>query len=630
MNEVVSFIKQYITFAVGFVVVTVVVVFIAVSTRGELLTQQFFDPLRITSSRDEVRIVGIDDASLQSIGAWPWDRSIFAKLTSSLYEHGAKAVVYDVLFLEPRSGDIVFKKVLDDSITPTVLAAKNNNGALLESFLRGGNTRIISSLPQVTPDTDGKVRMYPQGKEIGNVCVDTLAHSAFLIYIHKQFICNESYNSFRYPTSIQTVSVQDVLNNKIPNDFFKNKVIFIGSTALDLEDHFVGMSGEKVSGVYVHASIFTSLLNNVSDRTLTTTETTVLITLYGLLFLLVLYRTKTIITQLLVGTGFIIILITGTLTMFSYGIILPFPWLILVTFLIAGYNALYRFIKERKQNEYISSLFSKYVHKDVLEELMKSSSSLRFDGERREMSILFSDIRGFTSFSETMTPEELTKLLNGYLSAMTPAILEEKGTIDKFIGDAIMAFWNAPLFVEDHTTHAVKAGLRMEHALRLFNTKHKSNLAVGIGIHFGNVIVGNVGSEERVNYTILGDAVNLASRVEGLTKKYGVGLLVTEEAKERVHDANIIFRKLDIITVKGKSKPTVLYEAQTYNKEIKEIFTHYEHAFVHYQNKKWDEAETIFKELESKGDIPSLHMLERIPILKNDPSFDGVWHFDEK
>ncbi len=622
MVRVFSFIKNYIGVISGFIVILCLISFLALSARGKLITNQFLDPLRTTNARDEARIVGIDDKSLQSIGAWPWDRSIFAKVTDNLNAQGAKVILYDILFLESRSGDEDFKKSLDNSIAKVVLSSKNDNGRYLKSYLSDSG-----ALAQVTPDSDGKVRSYPNPKIIGSTCIDTLTDSAFNLFTHKQFNCSTKSSYFRYPLNIPTVSIKDVLDNNIPAGFFKNKVIFIGSNSLDLEDHFVGMNGEKVPGVYVHASIFTSLLNGVEDRTLTDLYIVFFILVYSIIFSFFIYRAKSLSSQLFVSVGFLILITLVTLLSFNLGFIIPFPWFVFVTILLGGYISGFKFIKERKQNQYIQSLFSKYVHKDVLSELMKSSTSLRFDGEKREMSILFSDIRGFTSFSETMTPEELTKLLNAYLSAMTPAILEEKGTIDKFIGDAIMAFWNAPLYVENHTTHAVRAGLRMEKALKNFNEKHKSNLAVGIGIHFGNVVVGNVGSEERVNYTILGDAVNLASRVEGLTKKYGVGLLVTEEAKEKVNDKNIIFRKLDVITVKGKTTPTVLYEADNYNKDRLEIFKKYEEGLSFYQSGDFDKAEAIFKEI---GDKPATVMLERIPILRNDKTWNGVWHFDEK
>jgi adenylate cyclase len=313
-------------------------------------------------------------------------------------------------------------------------------------------------------------------------------------------------------------------------------------------------------------------------------------------------------------------------------LILAAPLILFSVILSALYTGIFRFLKERKQNEYIKNLFSRYVHKDVLQELLNSSSQVRLGGERREVSVLFSDLRGFTTFSEQMNAEELTTLLNDYLSAMSPIILEEKGTIDKYIGDAIMAFWNAPLPTKDHAKRAAKSALRMQEALNAFNKERNTTLAMGIGIHSGEVIVGNVGSLERINYTILGDVVNNTSRLEGITKKYGVGIIATEELKQKIDDPDILFRKLDVIIVKGKTKPTHIFEVLFFSKEKESLVHEYEEAFLLYQKGDFNKAKISFEKLEKVGDAPSAVMLERIAFLEKNTSkeWDGVWKFNEK
>jgi adenylate cyclase len=314
---------------------------------------------------------------------------------------------------------------------------------------------------------------------------------------------------------------------------------------------------------------------------------------------------------------------------YASGYILPFSFLLTTQALISVYGFMFRYVRTERKNEHIRNLFGKYVHKDVLKELMEAGSEVKLGGEKRDVSILFSDIRGFTSFSETMTPEELTKLLNAYLSAMSPCILEERGTIDKFIGDAIMAFWNAPLRIDNHTLHSVRAALLMVDRLKQFNKEHNADLAIGIGLHTGDVVVGNIGSQDRINYTILGDVVNTASRLEGLTKKYGVGILASEEMRKRVDDKDIAWRKLDVITVKGKSEPTTIYEARRAKDFDENTILKYEKALYFYTQGNLDEAITIFRELAHEGDIPSQKMVEKIPTI-NKSAWDGVWHFDEK
>jgi adenylate cyclase len=328
--------------------------------------------------------------------------------------------------------------------------------------------------------------------------------------------------------------------------------------------------------------------------------------------------------------GLLLGIVIASVVFYMNGIILPLPWLLIGVIISAGFVTLIRFVGEQKQKRHIQSLFSKYVHKDVLKELISSGTDIRLGGERKPITVLFSDLRGFTALSESLSPEDLTTRLNGYLSAMTPHILEEKGTIDKFIGDAIMAFWNAPLLVEHHPLHAVQSALRMHGALQVFNEANKTNLAIGIGIHTGQAVVGNVGGKDRVNYTALGDTVNLTSRIEGLTKKYGVGTIVTMAVCDAINDSKIAFRCLDVITVLGKSTPTTLYEVRYVTDFEDGIVEDYEKAFKYYYEKQWNKAEIIWKKLAKKGDLPSEKMLARIPELRKRSNWDGIWRFDEK
>ncbi|MCF7843382.1 adenylate/guanylate cyclase domain-containing protein [Candidatus Gracilibacteria bacterium] len=633
MRKYIIYVKRHTAEVFGLLLIAFVLFLFAVSTRGEHFTQQFFDGVRTTSTREDIIIVGIDDKSLQEIGAWPWKRNIFSELTKKLNEYEARAVIYDVLFLEPREGDNDFKNALSKIQTPVILASKIEKNSYLQSFFTQiPNPNIISALSNVYPDVDGKVRKYPLPVVENEACLYGLGEQSFRVitFAKKGGCVEKEYGYFRYPVSITTYSLVDIINGKINSQKLKNKVVLIGSTSLDLEDHFVGMSGEKIPGVQVHASILTSLLNKEGDRVLGDAETALLIILFIVTTLLLFHFIKSLFGQTVVIVFTIISIVLIAYVLFLNHIIIPVVVLILSVILSGGFSTIIRYIKERKKSEHISTLFSKYVHKDVLRELMKSPESLNLTGEKRYLTVLFSDLRGFTTLSESLSPEDLTKILNGYFSAMTPAILEEHGTIDKYIGDAIMAFWNAPLDVEDHEMHAVLSALRMQEALLKFNKENNSSLAVGIGIHSGSAVVGNVGSQERVNYTVLGDTVNLASRVESLTKKYGVEILVTEEVKNKVDDKGILFRKLDVITVKGKSEPTVLYEAMITEKNRIEIVKDYEIAFLEYQSGDFEEAKILFKALGDRGDIPSKKMYERISEMKEVDNWDGIWHFDDK
>lgn len=632
MKQTILFFKEHALFLLGSVVLFFSLVIFSTTIRGEELTSHFFDPSRITKDRPEIVIVGIDDVSLQSLGAWPWDRSIFAKLTTTLSSLGAKAIVYDVLFLEKRSGDEAFKQAIHSSPIPIIFASKEVGNQYLESYLTLESNRIMSGLANVVPDSDGKVRKYPASR-VTTECIDALGYTAFKLYTNKINTCIDlSTYSFRYLSNEKTISVSSVLTKQIPESSIKGKVVFIGSTSLDLPDHFVGLTGSKIPGVFVHASMFASLLNKDIDEKAGMAITLLCGLLLAVLSTLVVYRLNSLVGQL---SG-ALMLSVGTLLLvdsaFEHHFILPAPFYFATIVFFTSYTILYRFIKERSQNEYIKTLFSKYVNKDVLKELLASGKEVRLGGERRELSILFSDLRGFTALSESLSPEELTSLLNAYLTKMSAVILHNNGTIDKYIGDAIMAFWNAPLTLVTHEHNAILTALQMQDALNAFNTEHKTSLKMGIGIHTGNVVVGNVGSLERLSYTALGDVVNNTARIESLTKKYGVKILTTEEVKNMILDTTISFRKLDVITVQGKSIPTTLYEVSWMHESSHEDTSLHEQAFNHYSKGDFDHAKEIFITLKHKGNAPAELFIKRIEILEQSkPEYwNGVWSFDEK
>lgn len=223
----------------------------------------------------------------------------------------------------------------------------------------------------------------------------------------------------------------------------------------------------------------------------------------------------------------------------------------------------YRVVNEQQEKKYIRQTFSKFVSKSVVDELLKDPSKIKLGGDKKILSVLFSDIRGFTSISERLTPEELVEHLNIYLQSMTDIIIKYNGTLDKYIGDAVMAFWGAPIEMEDHALNACKASLEMMESLKEMNRRWKDEnkpiLEIGIGINTGDMIVGNMGSAARMDYTLMGDNVNLGSRLEGTTKFYKIGIIISEFTYQYVKD-RVVVRELDLIRVKGKALPVKIYE----------------------------------------------------------------------
>ena len=301
----------------------------------------------------------------------------------------------------------------------------------------------------------------------------------------------------------------------------------------------------------------------------------------------------------------------------------------------------YGYFVEDKNKRMLSGLFGQYVPPELVDEMSKNNATVSLEGETKELTVLFSDIRGFTSLSEKLEPRELTSLMNQYLTVMTEIILKNRGTIDKYIGDAIMAFWGAPVDDPNHAQHAVQAAADMQAALPILNEKFKQQgfpeISIGIGLNTGNVNVGNMGSEFRMAYTVLGDDVNLASRLESITKQYKVDLIVSEKTKDQAPDW--IYQELDLVKVVGKNVPISIFYPISKKSEIneteqKEMYL-FKVAVKLYRQQKWEEAITILKDLctvSSNNYIYNLY-LDRIVSYKNNPpgeTWDGVFEAKSK
>ncbi|MCS7084445.1 MAG: adenylate/guanylate cyclase domain-containing protein, partial [Aquificaceae bacterium] len=218
---------------------------------------------------------------------------------------------------------------------------------------------------------------------------------------------------------------------------------------------------------------------------------------------------------------------------------------------------------EEENVKYIRSTFSKFVAKDVVNELLANPDALKLGGEKKEVTVFFSDVRGFTTISETLSPENLVQLLNEYLSIMTDLIISYRGTIDKYMGDAIMAFWGAPIPNEEHAYYACIASLAQLEELKKLQQRWVEQgypvIDIGIGLNSGYAVVGNMGSSHRMDYTVMGDTINLGSRLEGTNKQYGTRIIISEFTYAKVKD-RVYVRELDIIRVKGKNEPVKIYE----------------------------------------------------------------------
>jgi adenylate cyclase len=270
---------------------------------------------------------------------------------------------------------------------------------------------------------------------------------------------------------------------------------------------------------------------------------------------------------------------------------------------------------QEKSDKFLRDTFSSYLSGDLLQELIDNPDSLNLGGEKKELSILFSDIRGFTTISESMSPEELIILLNRYFTPMTKSVLHNKGMLDKYIGDAVMAFFNAPIDVPEHADAVCRCALSMIDKLDKLNKDLAAegsdvHIKIGVGINTAEVIVGNIGSDDRKEYTVIGDGVNLASRVEGLTKNYGVSILITEFTLQKL-SPEFTCREIEHVKVKGKDEAVVLYELMRDNaKEMKKL---YDEALEFYKNNDLHNSKMIFSKLvQDYDDNVSKYFLNRI------------------
>jgi adenylate cyclase len=304
---------------------------------------------------------------------------------------------------------------------------------------------------------------------------------------------------------------------------------------------------------------------------------------------------------------------------------------------------MYRIVFEQRQQRALRGALSQYLSPDVMHEVAANPEAVRLGGEKREMTVLFSDLRGFTSYSESIDPEELVHLLNQYLTEMTDVIFHHRGTVDKYMGDAIMAFWGAPRPQPDHAAQACSTALNMMHELRKLNARWieegRAPLDIGVGINTGPMTVGNMGSEKRLDYTVMGDSVNLASRLEGLNKEYGTNIIISENTLQAVGRDAYVTRFLDLVVVKGRSEPVIVYEVMGLPGDIQgdqaKALAAYEAAHEAYRGRDWLAAAARFQEALQlmPNDGPAALYLERCEALMADPppaDWDGVYVMTHK
>lgn len=594
-----------------------------------------FDPLSTGLNRNDIVIVGIDDTSLQNIGAWPWNRDVHARLVQALGQYAPRAVGFDVLFAEARAGDIEMQQALDRAPFRVVLASKIEPLGYVKSVYALHNKNVMEGVVNVNPDSDAKVRSTQKYFLNKGVCVPSFAEALTTVQGQdNQTVCNIKDNVLRYQENIPRVSYVDVLNGRVPPEALKDKIALVGFATTDLEtDSFFGILGTKINGVEIHAHALATALNNTQVIEVSRPWVLSVNLFLALLLALIPFVLRRVWLQLGMFIGIITLTFLTAIFAYEFGYKTYIPWAIGLPAISYGVALLYSYIMNVRRGEYLKKLFGTYVHPSLLDQLIANPKTLKLGGEKRHMTVLFSDVRGFTTFSEKLSPEALVDLLNDYLNVMSPVILDKRGTIDKYIGDAIMAFWNAPVLTKNHELLAVESALIMQEKLIEFNQSLNRadgmQLGIGIGVNSGEMVVGNMGSDARFNYTVMGDAVNTGSRFESLTKKYGVVTIVGELTRHAISDEKILFRKLDVMTVKGKTESTTIYEPLRVSESMKMFVEKYGQGFAAYEKGDFALARTFLEPLAMTSDAPSIMLIDRMKTI-DVSTWHGVWKWDEK
>ena len=443
--------------------------------------------------------------------------------------------------------------------------------------------------------------------------------------------------------SFPYVSATDVLHGRISAQELGGAIVLVGTTAPGLMDLRSTPVGTVYPGVEIHANLIAGMLNhNIKQKPafIMGAEITEML-LLGLLLafsLPLLSPVKASLTAL----AALLLVIGINLSLWQYAnTVMPLAAAMLMIVTLFMLSMSYGFFVESRAKRQITGLFGQYVPPELVDEMSENPGNFNMEGESREMTVLFSDVRGFTTISEGLSPKELSRLMNEYMTPMTRIIHKHRGTIDKYIGDAIMAFWGAPIRDPAHARNAVLAAIEMQEALAAlrpqFIQRGWPEVKIGVGLNTGTMSVGNMGSEFRMAYTVMGDAVNLGSRLESLTKQYGVGIIVGELTQKAVPD--MVFRELDRVRVKGKDEPVAIYEplgaAGQVDKPTLDELKLFQQALKLYRVQDWDLAEVQLLNLQKSSPECILYRLylDRITHFRNHPpgvKWDGAFTFETK
>ena len=629
----------------------------------------------LSTPSDDICFIGVDQESINEAlrtknWSWPWPRAAYGQIVDFMNEGNASNVIFDVFFTEPsiygKEDDIAFANSckLFGKVVQTFFQNNDDNKTALYPIREIRKSAALIGNITSAKDSDDIIRRARLSQYFRQIEVPALGITPILLQANNQqevlkkikkeipllkdntvrLRFRGDINRYVHYSAIDIIqSWEDYQNGKEPfihPSNFENCTVFFLLYAPGLYD----ICSSPISKVYPGAGIHITMLDNYLQNDFIK-EVPMWI---NILFLLICAFSGTLIilitkkhessSKIIIFSIITTILIPLLIILIGYGLfcINIFIQIIapLFCFIFSFLESIfYSYATEGKQRRFIKTAFTQYLSPSVINQLLINPDKLKLGGEKRRISIFFSDIQGFTTISEPLSPEQLTDLLNKYLSEMSDIILKNNGTIDKYEGDAIIAFWNAPLDTNNHELKAIETAIECQKRLDELNpefTKISGHpLFTRIGINTGDAVVGNMGSSKRFDYTMFGDSVNLASRLEGLNKEFGTKILCTEETITNAikQGSSLQFRLIAYAKVIGKDKSVPVYTPLTqedYSNHEEEIKT-FEKGLELFVAGKFNEAKIIFSE--NTKDLPSIKYAQRCDyLIKNPPSqWKGEW-----
>ena len=644
----------------GFVLYILLIVAIGLDFNTIFLYQGNYD-----KSSDQIVIVKIDNKSLDALEksdlrVLNLSKTVFANTLERLEWYGAKAIGIDVIFANQSEDAHILRQILekyknivigakignqDEDVNGQVLPLPVYSGAAwgaIDVHLSKNVVNKIQPIYTLSGQTIESMSIGLYRASVGdNENLGRFEWWKYVINPLRSLPINSEWNAlirfFHAPEKYPSYSLIDVLDNKVDPALFRDKFVLIGEYGTLIHDaHFSPIDHNiAMPGVEFHANMLDSILQGKFLRDQTDRELMVSLVLLILLLVVFFFRFSTRISAIFFLSLFIGVFIFARWVFATHGIVLNlFAYFISITttFIV---STLYRYFIVNKKRRFIELAFSRYLAPEIVREIGDHPDTLKLWWEKREITIFFSDIAGFTTISELLGAEKLFSILSEYLSEMTNILIANKGTLDKYIGDAVMGFFNAPLTIDNHAHHACITALEQQKAIKTLNEKWSLQgippIHARIGINTGEAIVGNIGSEDRFSYTAIGDSVNLAARLEWVNKEYGTFICVSESTYLQAKD-QFSFRELDTIKVKWKTKWVKIYELLGYKDGVNNVekYATYDNALSLYYSSSYAEARKIFMSI--SGDDAAIMMAERCQDALNGTIevIDGVYEMKVK